>query len=70
MRTLFDTVAPRRTVGEMVTHIEAMTAPFPECDRADIVEELIDRAERRGAIDPTTAESLRAIYAEAAFTLA
>jgi hypothetical protein len=62
MRTLFDTVAPRRTVGEMVTHIEAMTAPFPECERADIVEELIDRAERRGAIDSDTARELESLF--------
>jgi hypothetical protein len=62
MGDLFSNMPVRRTLSEMEDHIRAMTRTFPVADWPDVAEELIDRAERRGAIDSDTARALEAQF--------
>jgi hypothetical protein len=62
MGDLFSNMPVLRTQSEMELHIQAMIRSFPVSDWSDMAAELIDRAERRGAIDSDTARALEAQF--------
>ena len=65
MSTLLDRIAALRTLPEMREHITAIIRNFPVSEWRDVAEELIDRAERRGAITPDMARELAAEFVHA-----
>lgn len=62
MGDLFSNMPVLRTLSEMESHIRAIIRNFPVAEWPDVAEELIDRAERRGAIDADTARALEAQF--------
>lgn len=62
MGDLFSNMPVLRTQSEMETHIREIIRHFPVRDWSDMAEELIDRAERRGAIDSDTARELESLF--------
>ena len=62
MGDLFSNMPVTRTLSEMESHVRAIIRNFPVADWADVAEELIDRAERRGAITVETARALEAVF--------
>jgi hypothetical protein len=62
MADLFSNMPVLRSAAEMAQHICDVIRHFPPADRPDMAEELIDRAERRGAITTDTARALQAVF--------
>lgn len=62
MGDLFSNMPVLRTQSEMEEHLRAVLRCFPAKDWSDMAEEMIDRAERRGAITADVARALEAVF--------
>lgn len=62
MGDLFSNMPVIRSAAEMAQHISDVIRHFPADQRRDVAEELIDRAERRGAVTPDVARALAAVF--------